>query len=130
MLLESPAFSSFLNALRGTEGQFGASISSSQEHDPVSTVKVSQPEPLKDVNQLRPTSVVQNDQGSAQGMQIIPETFSTFNAVNPAWPDRISPGLYDTQVCTVTSMPEGPALGLSDTGLRYRLGSAGGHEAT
>ncbi|KAL8937135.1 MAG: hypothetical protein Q9216_004582 [Gyalolechia sp. 2 TL-2023] len=117
MLLESPAFNSFLNELSGTDGQVATSSASSQQNAPAPKVEEAQPEPRKDVNPHQPSPQVQSDQRSAQvGMALIPETYHNLNPINTTWTDNVDSSLYDAQVYTVTSMPEGPAIDQYNTG--------------
>ncbi|KAL9026765.1 MAG: hypothetical protein Q9196_004623 [Gyalolechia fulgens] len=118
MLLESPAFNSFLNELSGTDGQVATSSATSQQNAPAPTVEGLQPEPRKDVNPHQPSPQVQGDQRSAQvGMALIPETYHIVNPMNTPWTENMDSSLYDAQVYTVTSMPEGPAIDHYDTSL-------------
>lgn len=111
MLLESPAFNSFLNEISPTDGQVLASSASSEEKVPAPKVEELQQDPPKDVNPHQTSSQIQGDQENAQvGMALIPETYYGFNSMNNTWPDNTDSSLYDAQVYAVTSVPEGPAV--------------------
>lgn len=118
MLLESAAFSSFLNELSGTDGQAGNLSAIPQQKEPPPKVEDTQPEAPKDVNPHQQPSQGQNSRQNAQvGMTLVPETYSNFNAANVAWSDNVDSSLYDAQVYALTSMPEGPAYDSYDAGL-------------
>ncbi len=117
MLLESPAFSSFLNQLSGTDGQADKMSATNQQKEPASKVEDTQKEPPKDVNLLQQSFHGQDAPEAQVGMAMMPETYSNLNAVNLAWTENMDSSLYDAQVYAVTSMPEGPALEQPDTGL-------------
>ncbi|KAL8918220.1 MAG: hypothetical protein Q9208_007496 [Pyrenodesmia sp. 3 TL-2023] len=135
MLLESPAFSSFLNELSGTDGQAGNLSAIPQQKEPPPKVEDTQPEAPKDVNPHQQPSHGQKTQANAQvGMTSMPETYSNYNAANIAWTGNVDSSLYDAQVYTLTSMPEGPTFDILDTGLLSGksssfAGSAVYHEA-
>ncbi|KAI4111507.1 MAG: hypothetical protein LQ345_006764 [Seirophora villosa] len=113
MLLESPAFSSFLNEMSGVDGNNGTS--SSQQLAPAPKVEDAQPQASKDVNPHSP--YVQSDRSIPQiGTGLRPDTYSAFNTAT-TWTDNMDSGLYDAQVYAVTSMPEGPVFDQFDTGL-------------
>ncbi|KAL9002704.1 MAG: hypothetical protein Q9188_004385 [Gyalolechia gomerana] len=118
MLLESPAFNSFLNELSGTDGQVATSSATSQQNAPAPKVEEAQPKPRKDVNPHQPSPQVQSEQRSPQvGLALTPETYHNLNPMNTTWADNMDSSLYDAQVYAVTSMPEGPAIDQYDTGL-------------
>lgn len=118
MLLESPAFSSFLNELSGTDGQVGTSSTTSQQESPAPKIEDTAPEAPKDVNPHQSSSHLPNNEVNAPlGMALMPESYSRFNAATTTWADNMDSELYDAQVYAVTSMPEGPALDQFDIGL-------------
>lgn len=117
MLLSSPAFSNFLNALSGTGAPVSIpELASSQSHTsmPASQSATSR----KDVNPNQVTT--RQTQGPQQnnmhvGMTIIPEessfNFNAGTAMNTGYHDNADfGGLYDAQVYAITSVPEGPAV--------------------
>lgn len=108
MLLESPAFSTFLDQMSGTDKQ-----SSTQPllEAPAPKKEVSRSNAPKDVNPHLPSPPVQGGQNDAQvGMALMPESSTNFHTGNTTWADNMDFGLYDAQVYAVTSMPEGPAV--------------------
>ncbi|KAL8752499.1 MAG: hypothetical protein Q9184_005716, partial [Pyrenodesmia sp. 2 TL-2023] len=118
MLLESPAFSSFLNELSGTDDQAGNLSAIPQQKEPPPKVEDTQPEAPKDVNPHQQLSQGQTARQNAQvGMTLMPETYSSYNAANVAWTDNVDSSLYDAQVYALTSLPESPAFDIYDTGL-------------
>ncbi|KAL8981638.1 MAG: hypothetical protein Q9177_005508 [Variospora cf. flavescens] len=117
MLLESPAFSSFLDEMSGVDGKNVASSSNPQQPTTAPKTEGALPQASKDVNPHQPTAYLQIDRSSAQvGMALIPDTYSSSDSAT-AWTDSMDSGLYDAQVYAVTSMPEGPVFDHFDTGL-------------
>ncbi|KAL8965012.1 MAG: hypothetical protein Q9197_006713, partial [Variospora fuerteventurae] len=116
MLLESPAFSSFLDEMSGVDGKNVASSSNLQQPTTAPKTEGALPQASKDVNPHQPSAYLQIDRSNAQvGMALIPDTYSSDSAT--AWTDSMDSGLYDAQVYAVTSMPEGPVFDHFDTGL-------------
>ena len=117
MLLESPAFNSFLDDLSGTEAQTGTTSQNIQQRTPTPKVENPRSDPPKDVNPHQVSPHVPNEQGGAQvGMALMPETYYDFNIANTAWADNMDSSLYDAQVYAVTSIPDGPAVDQLDSG--------------
>lgn len=117
MLLESPAFSSFLDEMSGVDGKNVASSSNPRQPTTAPKTEGALPQASKDVNPHQPAAYLQTDRSSAQvGMALIPDTYSSSNSAT-AWTDSMDSGLYDAQVYAVTSMPEGPVFDHFDTGL-------------
>ncbi|KAL9604114.1 MAG: hypothetical protein Q9219_000702 [cf. Caloplaca sp. 3 TL-2023] len=111
MLLESPAFSSFLNNLSGTSIPAGTSSATAQSGEPTPKAEEPPPEPRKDVNPYQPSLQDQGDKGGAQvGVALMPDTYYDYNMADSAWVDTADTSLYDAQVYAVTSVPEGPAI--------------------
>lgn len=122
MLLSSPAFSVFLNDLSGN----GVTIppapatrteSSNVKSEPIQTLR-------KDVNPHQAAAQQSASQQTAPqiGMALIPETsmpenfnYAAFNPTNNIYTDDMD--LYDTQVFTVTGLPQGPAVDQIDTSI-------------
>lgn len=111
-LLSSPAFSDFLN----TSGM--PSVTDSLEPAQSSTMKTEQTEPVvpKDVNPNRVSSQqVEHQQQDAPyvGITLLPEhTFdlTAYNTNSNSWTGNVDLGPFNTQVFSVTSIPEGPAF--------------------
>ncbi|KAL8799462.1 MAG: hypothetical protein Q9182_005867 [Xanthomendoza sp. 2 TL-2023] len=115
MLLESPAFSTFLDQMSGTDKQ--TSTENRQEEPAPKTEEPHQNAP-KDVNPYQASRQIHSEQSDAQvGLADMPETYINLNAGNTGWPENMDFGLYDAQVYAVTSMPEGPAVDHFDLGL-------------
>ncbi|KAL8752560.1 MAG: hypothetical protein Q9199_005662 [Rusavskia elegans] len=105
MLLESPAFSTFLEEMSGAEKQSSTQI---QQETTVPKIEESQLNCPKDVNPHPSSPQVQSEQEDAQvGVALLPDTYINFNTT---WTHDMDYGLYDAQVYAVTSMPQGPAV--------------------
>lgn len=122
MLLSSSAFSTFLNDLSGSG--VASSSSAPAQTLPPSTIKSEpqQPNPRKDVNPHQAAAQHAQSQrmGPQIGMALVPEThmnYSALDSTNNAWTDNMEFGLYNTQVFTVTELPQGPAVDEIDTGI-------------
>ncbi|KAL8729379.1 MAG: hypothetical protein Q9166_004772 [cf. Caloplaca sp. 2 TL-2023] len=108
MLLESPAFSTFLDEMSGTEKQFSTQ---SQQDAPAPKPEEPQQTAPKDINPHQASPQVQGEHSDASvGIALMPEPYINSNTGNTAWADNMDFGLYDAQVYAVTSMPEGPAI--------------------
>lgn len=103
MLLSSQAFSGFLNEL--SQNGMPAPTTASASSQP-------QPQPTKkDVNPHQATRQAQN-QPTQVGMTIIPETTVDFSMLDstPTSNWAAGFGMNSFQVCSVTQLPEGPAI--------------------
>ncbi|KAL8688502.1 MAG: hypothetical protein Q9224_004866, partial [Gallowayella concinna] len=110
MLLESPAFSTFLDHMSGTDKQ---TSTETRQEEPAPKTEEPQQNAPKDVNPHQ----VHNEQDDAQvGMAMMPEPYINLNTGNTGWAENMDYGLYDAQVYAVTSMPEGPAVDHLDAG--------------
>ncbi|KAL8992279.1 MAG: hypothetical protein Q9169_007224 [Polycauliona sp. 2 TL-2023] len=110
MLVESPAFSEFLDQMSRAENQ------SSTPNCP----KVEEPQQicLKDVDPHQSPPQVRSEQDDAPGgMALLPESYTNFNTGNTTWAQNTDFGHYDARVYAVTSMPEGPAVDHFDASL-------------
>ncbi|KAL8927589.1 MAG: hypothetical protein Q9172_001299 [Xanthocarpia lactea] len=108
MLLESPAFSAFLDEMSGAEKHTSRRP---QQEIAAPKVEESHQNHPKDVDPHQPSQQVQSEQDDAQvGLALLPESYINFNTGNTTWAENIEYGLYDAQVYAVTSMPEGPAV--------------------
>ena len=108
MLLESPAFSAFLDEMSGAEKHTSRRP---QQEMAAPKVEESRQNCPKDVDPHQPSQQVQSEQDNAQvGLALLPEPYINFNTGNTTWAENIEFGLYDAQVYAVTSMPEGPAV--------------------
>ncbi|KAL8767637.1 MAG: hypothetical protein Q9209_005896 [Squamulea sp. 1 TL-2023] len=115
MLLESPAFLTFLDEISGTEKP---SLPQLQQEATAPKIEESQPKRPKDVNPHQLSPQVQSEQDGAQvDMALMPQPYMNFQTGNTAWPENVDFGLYDTQVYAVTSIPEGPAVDHFGAGL-------------
>lgn len=111
-LLASPAFSDFLNK----SGM--PSVTSPSESAQSSDMKIEQTEPVvpKDANPNRVFSqqVEQHQQDAPYvGITLLPEhTFdlTAYNTNSNSWAGNVDLGPFNTQVFSVTSIPEGPAI--------------------
>ncbi|MCJ1467893.1 hypothetical protein MMC07_006518 [Pseudocyphellaria aurata] len=121
MLLSSPAFSTFLNDLSSS----GVSSSSAPVlTTPSSTVKPEQPQhnSRKDVNPHQAAQQQGHIQQSGPQieMALIPETQPTpppYDSATNAWPNIMEYSLYNSQVYSVTELPQGPAVDEIDPGM-------------
>ncbi|KAL8702522.1 MAG: hypothetical protein Q9201_004312 [Fulgogasparrea decipioides] len=120
MLLESSAFSTFLNELSGTNDHASVSSADSRPQATAPRLEESRQDAPKDINPHQPSLPSQNEQGDARvGMVLMPEASANFGATNTAWVDNTDFSLYDAQVYAVTSMPEGPAVDHFDASLLF-----------
>ncbi|KAL8670166.1 MAG: hypothetical protein Q9168_005280 [Polycauliona sp. 1 TL-2023] len=123
MLLESPAFSAFLDEMSGAEQQ-----SSTQTRPEARAPKIEDPQQiaLKDVDPHQSPLQVSSELDDAPvAMALLPESYINYNTGNnTTWTHNTDFGLYDAQVYAVTSMPEGPAVDHLDTGLLSGKSSA------
>lgn len=111
-LLSSPAFSDFLNI----SGMPSVTDSSEPAHS--SNMKTEEAGPVvpKDANPNRVSSQqVEHQQQDAPyiGITLLPEhTFdlTAYNTNSNSWTGNVDLGPFDTQVFSVTSIPEGPAI--------------------
>ena len=110
LLLASPAFNSFVEELSGGNSQ--ATITESEQsfsHTP--KLEPQQSNIKKDIN---PRQAPQPSQGEGNdleiGMTLLPDNYASSNPADSSWLSNMESDLYDTQVYTLTSMPEGPAL--------------------
>ena len=118
MLLSSSAFSSFLNDLSNNglpaapvQDQTSAT-SSAASHQQVQTVR-------KDVNPNHQKFQNQSQGGAQIGMALVPDTtmdFSVFDNNTHAWGANLDVP-FNTQVFSVTNLPQGPAVDSIDVGL-------------
>ncbi|KAL9042689.1 MAG: hypothetical protein Q9180_000411 [Flavoplaca navasiana] len=115
MLLESPSFSAFLDAMSGTEKQ--PATRSQQEPTDLKIEEVHQHRP-KDISPHQSPPQAGSEHEDAQvGVALLPESYVNFNTGNTTWAPNTDFGLYDAQVYAVTSMPQGPAVDHFDGGL-------------
>ncbi|KAL8810019.1 MAG: hypothetical protein Q9223_003739 [Gallowayella weberi] len=113
MLLESPAFSTFLDQMSGTDKQ----TSTETQEEPAPKTEEPHQNAPKDVNPHQASPQIHSEQSDAQvGLAMMPETYINLNAGNTGWVENMDFGLYDAQVYAVTSMPEGPAVDHFDPG--------------
>jgi len=111
-LLSSPAFSDFLN-ISGMP-----SMTESSEPEQSSNMKTEAAESVipKDANPNRvPSQQVEHQQQDAPyvGITLLPEhTFdlTAYNTNSNSWAGNVDLGPFDTQVFSVTSIPEGPVF--------------------
>ncbi|KAL8690136.1 MAG: hypothetical protein Q9218_004353 [Villophora microphyllina] len=115
MLLESPAFSMFLDDLSGTDGKLDTVPTQSQQSANVPKVEESQPALSKDINPHQSSHQPQHGHDAQVGMVLMPEQYANYGTGSTAWADSADFALYDAQVYAVTSMPEGPADDHQDT---------------
>lgn len=117
MLLSSPAFSTFLNDLSGTE----APASMSELKRPQTQAPTPRPQSATSHKDVNPNQVTSRQTQSFQqdnmhvGLTMIPEErsfeYNTAGAMNTGYNNSMDfGGLYDAQVYNVTSVPQGPAV--------------------
>ena len=108
MLVESPAFSAFVDELSGADKQ---SSTQAQQETTVPKIEEAHQSQAKDVNPQQSPRLLRNEQEDVQvSMALLPESYINFNAGNTTWNHDTGFGLYDAQVYAVTSMPLGPAV--------------------
>ncbi|KAL8950298.1 MAG: hypothetical protein Q9222_003664 [Ikaeria aurantiellina] len=118
MLLEAPAFQTFLNDVSKTDNQSSMSLVGVQQETSGPKLEEPEPTPAKDVSPHQPALQRESSQGGAQvGMALLPEPYQNFNAASTGWTETMDFGLYDAQVYAVTSLPECPILDQFETGL-------------
>ncbi|KAI4194567.1 MAG: hypothetical protein LQ350_007698 [Teloschistes chrysophthalmus] len=109
MLLESPAFSTFLNDLSGTNSQHSTASTQYLQSTPVPKTEESKPDPPKDLSSHQPARQSHIGHDAHVGMVLMPDQYANYGTGSTAWADSADLTLYDAQVYAVTSMPEGPA---------------------
>ncbi|KAI4250721.1 MAG: hypothetical protein LQ352_005287 [Teloschistes flavicans] len=109
MLLESPAFSTFLNDLSGTNSQHSTTPTQYVQSTPVPKAEEVKPDPPKDLSSHQPAQQSQIGHDAQVGMVLMPDQYTNYGTGSSAWADSADLALYDAQVYAVTSMPEGPA---------------------
>ncbi|KAL8639996.1 MAG: hypothetical protein Q9228_003036 [Teloschistes exilis] len=109
MLLESPAFSTFLNDLSGTNSQHSTAPTQYLQSTPVPKTEELKPDPPKDLSSHQPAHQSHLGHDAHIGMVLMPDQYANYGTGGTAWADSADLTLYDAQVYAVTSMPEGPA---------------------
>ncbi|KAL9582248.1 MAG: hypothetical protein Q9212_003404 [Teloschistes hypoglaucus] len=109
MLLESPAFSTFLNDLSGTNSQHSKASTQYLQSTPAPKPEELKSDPPKDLSSHQPAHQSHIGHDAHVGMVLMPDQYANYGTGSTAWADSADLTLYDAQVYAVTSMPEGPA---------------------